>query len=69
METYRPASLDPWFTLNLKLGWTFAPGANISLVVNNALNTDKNTLIKPQAFPFDYKGEERRASLVLRTSF
>lgn len=69
MATYRPASLDPWFALNLKFGWSFATGANLALVVNNALNTHKNTLIKTQAFPFDYQGEERRASLVLRTSF
>ena len=69
VNPYRPASLDPWLVLNLKVGWAFAPGASVSLVVNNALNTDKNILIKTQAFPFDYKGEERRASLVLRTTF
>jgi len=69
VDPYRKPTVDAWFTLNAKVAYSFSKGSNISLMATNLLNTDKNTLVKNMAFPFDYKGPERQVSVVLKTTF
>ncbi len=69
VDAYRARSLDAWFTLDAKFTWNFTASSSISAYSTNLLNTDKNKLVKVQAFPFDYQGEGRKYGIVLKTSF
>jgi len=69
VDLYRDRSLDAWFTLDAKVTWNFSPASSVAVYATNLLDTDKNKLIKIQAFPFDYQGEGRKYGIVLKTSF
>jgi len=69
VDQYRARSLDAWFTMDAKLTWNFSPTTSVAIYSTNLLDTDKNKLIKVQAFPFDYQGEGRKFGVVLKTSF
>jgi iron complex outermembrane receptor protein len=68
LDLYRPRRLVAWFTLDAKITWNFPGGSSLAVYATNLLNTNKNKLIKTQAFPFDYQGEGRKYGLVLKTS-
>lgn len=69
VDLYRPRSLDAWFSLDARVAWFVTPNFSVSLAGTNLLDTEKNKLVKVQAFPFDYKGEGRKLSLGLKLSF
>lgn len=68
VDRYRAGDVDPWVRLDARVAYTHK-GASVALVVQNLLDSDKIRYVKPQAYPFDYQGEGRRVSVVLRTSF
>lgn len=69
VDLYRPTSLEAWFSLDARVAWFVTPYFSISVAGTNLLDTDKNKLVKIQAFPFDYQGEGRRLNLGLKLTF
>jgi len=69
IDRYRPRNLEAWFTLDAKVGWFFTPNISLAVKGTNLLDTNKNKLIKIQAFPFDYQGEGRKLSLIFKAVF
>lgn len=69
VDPYRPRTLGSWFTLDAKVSYDVKAWLNVALYATNLLDTDKNKLIKVQAFPFDYQGEGRKAGVIVRVAF
>jgi len=69
LDAMRARSLDGYLTVDARLGWTFHPGMSLSLQATNLMDTDKNRTVKVGAFPFDYLGDRRKVSLLLRVAF
>jgi len=61
----RPATVDPWLTLDVSAGYVPRPHLELSLQVTNLLGS-RGYLIKNFDFPFDYRIPGRAAFLSLR---
>lgn len=66
---YRSDSLDPWLGVDARVSYTLNKRLQLSLSATNLLDSDKIRLVKNMAFPFDYKGEERRVSFAVKGTF
>lgn len=69
VDPYRPRSLDGWFTVDARVSYDLRSWLTVSIYATNLLDTDKNKLVKIQAFPFDYEGEGRKVGTVVRLIF
>ena len=67
MDQYRPTSVSPWFNLNAKADYAFSRTFTVGLAATNLLNKEYY-LAKTLAFPFDYRGNERTVSLLLKVT-
>jgi outer membrane receptor protein involved in Fe transport len=60
----RPASLDPWATIDARVAYRVSPWAMVGVLATNLLG-DRAPLIKNNDYPFDYRGDGRRVMLTL----
>ena len=68
MDTYRPTSVSPYLLLNTKLTYDLTRTFSASLAATNLLNKTYS-LDKTLAFPFDYQGNGRVVSAILKAHF
>lgn len=68
VDRFRSAEVDSWLRVDARAAYTFRR-MTMAVVVQNLFDSQKIRLIKPQAYPFDYQGEGRKASVVLRVGF